>query len=49
MQTDHSIPAKVLDLVLINKKKKTCHVFDFECSKRPQSENKRKRNILEPC
>ena len=29
IQTDHLIPARRPDLVLINKKKRTCHIVDF--------------------
>ena len=29
MQTDHPIPARKPDIVLINKKKRTCHQVDF--------------------
>ena len=29
MQTDHLIPARRPYLVLINKKKRTCHLVDF--------------------
>ena len=29
IQTDHLIPARRRDLMLINKKKKTCHQVDF--------------------
>ena len=29
VQTDHLIPARKPDLMLINKKKRTCHQVDF--------------------
>ena len=28
-QTDHQIPVRISDLVLISKKKNTCHIVDF--------------------
>ena len=33
MQTDHLITTRRKDMVLINKKKKTCHLVDFADSK----------------
>ena len=40
---DHLIPARKPDRVLINKKKRFCHLLDFCRSSEQQSENKRRR------
>ena len=50
IQMDHLIPARRLDQVLINKRKRTYR--QFCCSGRSQSENERKgkdRQIIGPC
>ena len=50
IQTDHLIPAKRLDQVIINKKKRTCRIVDFAVLTDPGvklKENEKK--YLVPC
>ena len=44
MQTDHQISARRPDLVLINKKKRICHLVDFSVSIDSSENKKRKQN-----
>ena len=41
IQTDHLIPARRPDLVLINKKKRTCHYVNFVVSVDNRKENEK--------
>ena len=43
IQTDHRIPTKRPDLVIINKKNRTCRIVYFAAPTEQKSENQRKR------
>ena len=42
IQTDHLIPARRPDLIIINKKKRTCKIVDFAVPGGPQNKSEEK-------